>query len=80
MKSNLRHVRDQGKAGKGVWRPLSGNLEMASNSRGHVPAMNSVRGGSKGRPGSHSPQSEVWPTAAPNEIFGKCKWTHGMKN
>ena len=29
----------------------------------------------------HAPQSEVWPPTAslPNEIFGECNWTSGMK-
>jgi len=35
------------------------------------------KGGSKG---GTVLQLEVWPSLPPNEIFGKCNWTHGMKN
>jgi len=33
-----------------------------------------LRGGGEEQRATH-PQSEVW---LPNEIFGQCKWTHGM--
>ena len=29
--------------------------------------------------GRHGPQSVVWPLYFPNEIFGECYWTSGMK-